>query len=151
MINKLNTTDALIYLLGGNSISTFLNTNTNNRFTFRVNENIINNIHYVSVLVAPDVYKYIGYIKNQQFNHSKKSTISENSQSVKVFSYVFSKILDESLPEFIEIYHTGRCGKCGKRLTVPSSIHSGFGPECIKNLNNYRKKLPCKLNSHGNF
>lgn len=28
------------------------------------------------------------------------------------------------------IWHTGRCGKCGKALKLPVSIATGFGPEC---------------------
>ena len=34
------------------------------------------------------------------------------------------------LPEQLEFWHAGRCGRCGRRLTVPASIASGFGPEC---------------------
>lgn len=29
-----------------------------------------------------------------------------------------------------EVWHEGLCGRCGRRLTVPASIESGFGPEC---------------------
>lgn len=28
--------------------------------------------------------------------------------------------------------HAGRCGRCNRLLTVPSSIESGIGPECAK-------------------
>jgi hypothetical protein len=30
----------------------------------------------------------------------------------------------------IEIWHSGRCGRCGKKLTVPESIQMGLGPDC---------------------
>jgi hypothetical protein len=30
----------------------------------------------------------------------------------------------------LEVWHEGRCGRCGRRLTVPESIESGLGPEC---------------------
>ena len=33
-----------------------------------------------------------------------------------------------------EVWHEGRCGRCGRKLTVPSSIESGFGPECIQHV-----------------
>lgn len=36
----------------------------------------------------------------------------------------------KALPEGYEIYHMGRCCRCGKALTVPSSIESGLGPVC---------------------
>jgi hypothetical protein len=29
-------------------------------------------------------------------------------------------------------HHEGKCGRCGRLLTVPSSIESGIGPECSK-------------------
>jgi len=65
---------------------------------------------------------------------SAKSAISPNAQSVDVFQYVFNKLIQGTLSEFIEIWHEGRCGKCGRQLTVPSSIESGIGPECSKML-----------------
>jgi hypothetical protein len=51
---------------------------------------------------------------------------------VRVFDFVFSKLNSGTLSPLIEIWHQGRCGKCGKVLTVPKSIESGFGPECSK-------------------
>lgn len=37
-------------------------------------------------------------------------------------------------PEFREAYalKSGRCSRCGRKLTVPASIHRGLGPECAK-------------------
>jgi hypothetical protein len=32
------------------------------------------------------------------------------------------------------VWHEGRCGRCGRKLTVPESIESGFGPECASIL-----------------
>jgi hypothetical protein len=37
-----------------------------------------------------------------------------------------------NFPDGFEFWHEGRCAQCGKRLTVPESIQSGFGPECVK-------------------
>src|SRR5882672_9405186 len=34
----------------------------------------------------------------------------------------------------IEIWHSGSCGRCGRTLTVPESVLSGFGPECINKM-----------------
>jgi hypothetical protein len=33
-----------------------------------------------------------------------------------------------------ELHHEGRCGRCGRVLTVPESIVTGFGPECASRL-----------------
>lgn len=29
---------------------------------------------------------------------------------------------------------SGRCGRCGRKLTVPASLHRGLGPECAEKL-----------------
>jgi len=63
-----------------------------------------------------------------------KTEVSKDSQSVKVFSYIYQKLKEKNLPEFVEFWHEGVCGKCGRKLTVPESIESGFGPECIKRV-----------------
>jgi hypothetical protein len=35
----------------------------------------------------------------------------------------------------LEVWHEGRCGACGRRLTVPESIERGLGPECYGRRN----------------
>jgi hypothetical protein len=130
--HKIEHSKAIEFLLGGKSLFTFLNTKSENRFTYSVKKHKTDDIYFVSVLTNPDVYQYIGVVKNKEYTHTKKSKISKESQSVRVFDFVFSKLKSSSLPESIEIWHEGKCGKCGRTLTVPSSIQTGFGPECIK-------------------
>jgi hypothetical protein len=126
---------ALQFIFGGKSFVTFLNTKSDGRFTFKVVKHKKDDIFFVNVLTGPDIYTFIGTVRNDVYKHSHKSNISIGSQSVKVFTYVINKLKINNLPSFIEIYHDGRCGKCGRQLTVPESIESGFGPECIKSLN----------------
>jgi hypothetical protein len=132
--NKIEHSKAIDFILGGKSLFTFLNTRTENRFTFKVKKHKTDNIFFVSILTNPEVYQFIGSIKGEVFFHSKKSKISKDAQSVKVFDYVFFNLNKNKLPEFIEIWHEGKCAKCGRTLTVPSSIESGFGPECSKRI-----------------
>jgi hypothetical protein len=47
-----------------------------------------------------------------------------------VFDYVLNKLKTNKTTEF-EVWHEGKCGKCGRALT-PSSILTGIGPECSK-------------------
>lgn len=133
--HKLKIEDCLPFILAGNSTVTFKNSETSNRFTFKVTKNKNNDIYFVKVLTNPDTYTFIGSINNKIYKHSTKSGISNSAQSVKVFNWVLSKLISGTLPDFIEIWHEGRCGRCGRELTVPSSIASGFGPECIKKIN----------------
>jgi len=120
------------FILSGKALFTFLNTKTENRFTFKVKKHKQDEIFFVQVLTSPDVYQFIGTIRNGVFFHSKKSNISQDAQSVKVFQWVFTSLTKNTLAEFIEIWHEGKCGKCGRTLTVPQSIESGFGPECSR-------------------
>jgi Family of unknown function (DUF6011) len=135
---------ALDFILGGKSFVTFLNTQTDNRFTFKVVKHKKEDIYFVNVLTSPDTYTFIGVVNSTgSFRHSRKSKITSEAQSVKVFSYVFSKLQTivkpatqtedaiTALPQFIEVYHSGKCGRCGRKLTVPQSIETGFGPECF--------------------
>ncbi len=138
--HKLNNSDALKFMFAGNSTSTFVNTKTDNRFTFKVKQKKDSNLFFVSVLTSPDVYTYIGTVINGQFKHGRKSNISKEAQSVRVFDYVFSSLVRKNLPNFIEIWHEGRCGKCGRTLTVPDSIANGLGPECIKTISKSEKR-----------
>ncbi len=125
---------ALNFIFGGKSFVTFLNTKTDKRFTFKVVKHKKDDIFFVNVLTSPDIYTFIGTVRSYFYKHSMKSNIPSESQSVKVFSYIINKLKSKNLPDFIEIYHDGRCGKCGRQLTVPSSVETGFGPECVKSL-----------------
>ena len=92
----------------------------------------------VSVLNGSDNYSnyaYIGAIFGDTFRHTKSSKVSTEAISFKAFAWVFSKLQKDELPETVTIHHEGRCGRCGRRLTVPESIISGYGPECIKTIN----------------
>ena len=137
--------DALRFIMAGNSTVTFLNKKSGNRFTFKVkvpkNFNVDNPIHFVKVLTNPDIYQFIGSVFTNKFKHSHKSKISNDAQSVKVFNYVFSKLQEGSLDDCIEIYHEGKCGKCGRPLTVPQSTEIGIGPECVKNMSGNKSIL----------
>jgi hypothetical protein len=139
--NKIiKTKEALKFIFAGKSIVTFLNTNTGNRFTYKIKQAKDSNLFFVSVLTNPDVYSYIGICLEGNFKNGKKSNISPDSQSVKVFQYMLKRLVTDTLPDFLEVWHEGFCGKCGKRLTVPSSILTGIGPDCIKKLSKLDKR-----------
>ena len=126
--------EALKFMFAGKSVVTFLNTQTENRFTFKIKVAKNSNLYFVSVLTGPDTYSYIGTCIEGIYKHGKKSNISADAQSVGVFQYMLNKLKINNLPDFLEVWHEGHCGKCGRRLTVPSSILNGLGPECIKTL-----------------
>lgn len=153
--HKLKHSDALNFIFAGNSLFTVVNSQTGNRFTFKVKKSKQDEdpakisqtqVHFVRVLTNPEVYEFIGTCFDRKYSHSKRTRISSEAQSVKVFNWIVSKLISGNLPEFIEIWHEGRCGKCGRVLTVPSSIQIGIGPECIKSLNDKSMIRAIKLN-----
>lgn len=131
---------ALDFIFGGKSYVTFLNIETEKRFTFKVTKSKNGDAFFVSVLTSPDVYTFIGTCFNKWFKYSQKSDIGESAQSVKVFKYVIDKLKENTLSNLVEIYHDGRCGRCARQLTVPESILSGFGPECMKKMGKAGKR-----------
>lgn len=139
MSKKLNNSYAIKFIFAGNSTVTFLNSETENRFTYRIKKAKDSDLFFVSVLTGPEQYSYIGTVFNGIYKHGKKSNFT-GAQSEKVFSYVISKLITESLPECIEVWHEGKCGKCNRPLTVPSSIETGIGPECFKSLSKAEKR-----------
>ena len=66
MINQLENNDIKTFIFAGKAIFTITNTNTGNRFTYRVRKAKDNDIYFVSVLTGSDntsSYSFIGYIK----------------------------------------------------------------------------------------
>lgn len=120
------------FMLAGNATITVVNEQTGNRFTFKVRQPAKGKPHFVQVLTGPDNtsdYTFLGTIFNaQDYRHGKRSSISQNAPSAKVFGWFWSHL--DNLPAQVHVYHEGRCGRCGRKLTVPESIQSGFGPEC---------------------
>jgi hypothetical protein len=69
-----------------------------------------------------------------RFSKSNKSKLPDSDPAVLTVAWIASKIQHHAdvLLEQGEWWHEGICGRCGRRLTVPESIESGFGPECRK-------------------
>ncbi len=127
------------FIFGGNSTFTVLNEKSNNRFTFKVIKPKGVSVYFVKVLTGSDNisnYQFIGtyFPKGGKiFRHSRKSKITTDAQSVKVANWFFNVYLKsrQRFP-FVKVYHEGKCGICGRKLTTPESIKIGIGPICNK-------------------
>jgi hypothetical protein len=133
---------ALRFLLAGKAHATFVSLKTGVRFTFKVT---LANArpgdtrpppHFVSVLVnGSDDFVYLGTIFGGTiYHHGARSRVSKDAPSAKAFAWVWRKLTAGLVPEILEVYHEGRCGKCHRRLTTPESITRGIGPECEKKM-----------------
>jgi hypothetical protein len=125
------------FVFGGNATFTVVNTGTKKHFTFKVKQPKNNDsVFFVSVMNGSDNnsnYAFIGtyFTKNGGYSHGKKSSIGKDAQSAKVISWFFNKFInnEEKYPT-VQVYHEGKCGKCGRKLTTPESVKSGLGPVC---------------------
>lgn len=62
---------------------------------------------------------------------TRGSRFAKDSVPVKVAAWAMRHVwAGQQLPAGYTCQHEGRCGRCGRLLTVPESITSGFGPEC---------------------
>jgi Family of unknown function (DUF6011) len=102
--------------------------------------------YFVSLLTGPDNtsdYSYMGmlvptnpdYLEQNlySFVRTRNSRHTEDTPSVKAFTWTLNHLTNGqgAMPEGVEVWHAGKCGKCGRKLTVPSSIAIGIGPECL--------------------
>lgn len=133
---QLKKENLLKFILAGNATFTILNTETGGRFTYRIkqkeNEDGNKTPHFVSLLSGPDnesAFTYFGFIReNATFIYGgRKSRISREAPSVKAFEWFWRNLKNLRT---VEVWHEGRCGACGRKLTVPESIESGLGPIC---------------------
>lgn len=128
----------LAFVLAGNATFTVVSGATDARFTFKVRQPKPDGPHFVSLLTGPnneDDYQFLGSIfDRKEYRHGARSRISAEAPSAKAARWVCSRLLaGKDLPN-CELHHEGRCGRCGRKLTVPESIISGIGPECAAHL-----------------
>lgn len=97
---------------------------------------------FVNLLTGPDNttdYMPLGILNPETgaVRLVRSTTMTDKSWPVRLVRRVLACIWHDqgSKPEDItgagfELRHEGRCGRCGRRLTVPESIDSGLGPTC---------------------
>lgn len=69
------------------------------------------------------------------YHHGKRSKIASDATSAQAWIWLWKHVLlGRKLPKTIRVFHEGRCGRCGRTLTVPSSITTGLGPECAEKV-----------------
>lgn len=102
-----------------------------------------NRIYFVSLLAGPDNesdYAYLGVLNPEtgEVRLTKASKFSETTLAVRLVRRTFARIWagEQGAIEAagFRLHHEGRCCRCGRLLTVPSSIESGIGPECATKI-----------------
>lgn len=147
----LRTWDAIgAFVFAGNATFTLRSVKTGERFTYRVRlagagkaadveatkrkREAFGTAFFVSLLRGPsneDDFAYLGLIDNRGFHRTTKSRVGEDASSHKAFAFFFCRMQTGGAPcATLEVWHEGRCGRCGRKLTVPESVERGIGPEC---------------------
>lgn len=94
---------------------------------------------FVSCLTGPDNnsnYSYLGILNpvSGGVRTTAKSKFRADSFTVRLIQRVLARLWADEAQKIAEagfdLHHEGRCGRCGRRLTVPESIETGLGPEC---------------------
>ena len=133
------------FILAGKSRFTLTSTVSGNSFTFKLDApkdretgEVDRSILFVKVLNGPDNswdgdWLFLGFIRNGgSLAGGKKG--HPNAASFRALDWTLNHLAAGNLPETLEIRHEGKCGRCARALTVPASIDSGFGPECITKI-----------------
>jgi hypothetical protein len=147
-------------IFAGDAIFTVANPE-GERYTFRVARprTTRQDRFYVSHLNGPDNtsdYKYMGIVVREDLSIqitarsayripetgnadwrgilalSKKSCSAP--KQISVFLWALYALNTGNIPQGYKIMHAGRCLRCGRILTVPESIETGIGPECLKKM-----------------
>jgi hypothetical protein len=145
---QLTTIEAVrAFALAGNATLTIVSKRTRQRFTFKVKvpENVDRErpVWHVSVLTGADNatdFRYLGTIfgtrggsESPVYRPGRRSSIGVSALSAVAWRWFFTQAFCKTTSPLLdqtEVWHEGRCGRCGRKLTVPESVASGFGPEC---------------------
>lgn len=133
----------LRYMLAGQAIVTFESAKTGTHFTYRISAadkpaatapRVRPVSHFVAVLTAPETFVYLGLVREAGacYEHGRKSRVGSAAPSAQAFAWVWARLQEGRMPSTLAVYHEGRCGACGRRLTTPESVASGLGPICAK-------------------
>lgn len=138
-------------LLAGSAKFTLTSRKTGNRFTFQIRSgakdrsknwstnNQNHTFYFVKVLNGPDNGKdfmLIGFLKRA--DESSKIVSFEAYQKTRTapsrfaIEWFLQKVFVVGvIPDDVTIDWASSCNRCGRELTVPESIKSGYGPECL--------------------
>ena len=146
MRGELSSREAIVkFIEAGNATCTIRSKNTGKRITFnfarpKPQDGRARPI-FVNVLTGSDNnsdYTFAGTMwinpTGYTFNLSRKATITMTAPSMLALTWLIRALnsgTDAKMLRQAEFWHEGRCGRCNRKLTVPESIESGFGPECI--------------------
>lgn len=137
------------FILAGNATITLVSEKTGKRYTFKVvrarNARNGSRPWFVSVLYGPDNtgdFTHIGTIFQSTTDNDvrmvprfwTKRGGSQTDPRFAAFRFLLGCLDAGRIAAALQVWHEGRCGRCGRTLTVPESIEAGIGPECAEKM-----------------
>jgi len=123
--------------------------NCNLHYTYKIEQSepsdkFSNPAHFVKLLNGPDNTKdfaYLGMLNptTGEVRLTLKSCAGDTSWAVRIVRRVLAQMFEGQGIAGItchgwEVDHMGKCGRCGRPLTVPESIECGIGPDCAEQM-----------------
>lgn len=123
--------------------------NCNLHYTFKIecaepNDRFPNPAHFVKLLTGPnntEDFSYLGMLdpNTGEVRLTIRSCAGSASWAVRIVRRVLAQIFEgDGMPGILkhgwDVDHMGKCGRCGRPLTVPESIDLGIGPDCADQM-----------------
>jgi len=140
--------DFIRFITAGNATITIVSNVTGRRFTFKITKAADGkSMFFVKTLVGSDNmsdFEYVGFFSTMlrdtlQLRNGRVLVAGKKGRPgdirFKALDWLLTAIAmsrDTTMSETVTVFHEGRCARCGRKLTTPESIESGFGPECVK-------------------
>lgn len=138
---------AVDYMTGGNAIVTLVDIPGQVRYTYKLMASDEGKYLWIKLLTGHDNTKdytdiYVFHVTQDgepKLDFIRNNKVREDFPSVVLFRKVFHNLIlrPDMNMDWLEIWHVGRCSRCGRTLTVPESIAAGIGPECILKSNTF--------------
>jgi Family of unknown function (DUF6011) len=131
------------FMLAGNATFTLKSKKTGTHFTFKVRApkdegKPDNGFRFVSLMTGSDnesSFSYFGYFRRGVFLHGgAKAKVGHDAPGVTALRWAWAELSQDRMPGQLEVWHAGCCGRCGRKLTHPTSLSTGFGPECVQHF-----------------
>lgn len=138
-----NPEDIRRFLLAGNATVTLVSKRTGKRFTYKIRRSQADDFlsrpkHFVRLLTGScneTGFEFLGVIKYEKiWIHSHTSRVTAEAPGARAWKWFWYTLLQGRVHPELEVWHEGKCGRCGRKLTVPSSIANGIGPECQQQM-----------------
>lgn len=132
--------DALDFIFAGKARVTLTSAKTGTHFTFKLNqvENEDGTVtpFFVKYLFGPNNawdgdWAYLGFVPNGERDKLVAGRKGKpDADSFKALAWTLKHLYAGLIPEDLTIQHNDACGMCGRELTDPISVATGFGPVC---------------------